>query len=101
MCPQYLRKLWTYRDIDLWSYFDHCDQVYFEMTFNRIAVYGHRGWASSEIVQALASSGAAIRILHRPESDISSFPANVEIVEVDLTDQASLVQNLKDIDIVM
>ncbi|CAI7674985.1 unnamed protein product [Penicillium discolor] len=101
MCPQYLRKLWTYRDIDLWSYFDHCDQVYFEMTFNRIAVYGHRGWASSEIVQALASSGAAIRILHRPESDISSLPANVEIVEVDLTDQASLVQNLKDIDIVI
>lgn len=71
------------------------------MTFNRIAVYGHRGWASLEIVKALASSGAPIRVLHRPGSDTSSLPANVEIVEVELSDQASLVGKLKDIDIVM
>jgi nucleoside-diphosphate-sugar epimerase len=71
------------------------------MTFNRIAVYGHRGWASSEIVGALASSGAPLRVLHRPGSDTSCLPANVEVVEVDLMDQASLVEKLKDIDIVM
>lgn len=71
------------------------------MPFNRIAVYGHRGWASSEIVKALASSGAPLRVLHRPGSDTSALPANVEIVEVELTDQASLIDNLKDIDIVM
>lgn len=71
------------------------------MTLNRIAVYGHRGWASSEIVKALASSGAPLRVLHRPGSDTSSLPANVEAVEVDLADQASLVEKLKDIDIVI
>ncbi|KAJ5881345.1 uncharacterized protein N7529_000017 [Penicillium soppii] len=71
------------------------------MTFNRIAVYGHRGWASSEIVGALASSGAPLRVLHRPGSDTSSLPANVEVVEVDLMDQTSLVEKLKDIDIVI
>lgn len=71
------------------------------MTFNRIAVYGHRGWASSEIVKALAISGAPLRVLYRPGSDTSSLPPNVEAVEVDLADQASLVEKLKDIDIVM
>ncbi|KAJ5764730.1 hypothetical protein N7520_004289 [Penicillium odoratum] len=71
------------------------------MTFNRIAVYGHRGWASSEIVKALASSGAPLRVLHRPGSDTSSLPARVEVAEVDLMDHASLVDNLKDIDIVI
>ncbi|KAJ5292108.1 hypothetical protein N7478_001359 [Penicillium angulare] len=71
------------------------------MTLNRIAVYGHRGWASSEIVKALASSGAPLRVLHRPGSDILSLPVNVEVVEVDLNNQASLIEKLKDIDIVI
>lgn len=71
------------------------------MPFNRIAVYGHRGWASSAIVKALANSGAPIRVLHRPGSDTSALPANVEIVEVDLSDQTSLVSKLDGIDIVM
>ncbi|CAG8053523.1 unnamed protein product, partial [Penicillium salamii] len=75
--------------------------TYYKMTFNRIAVYGHRGWASSQIVKALASSGAPLRVLHRPGSDTSSLPTNVEVVEVDLADQASLVEKLKDIDIVV
>ncbi|PYH89166.1 NAD(P)-binding protein [Aspergillus ellipticus CBS 707.79] len=71
------------------------------MPFNRIAVYGHRGWASSAIVKALAGSGAPVRVLHRPGSDTRGLPANVEIFEVELTDRASLVDSLRDIDIVI
>jgi nucleoside-diphosphate-sugar epimerase len=72
-----------------------------KISFDRITVYGHQGWASSGIVQGLASSGAPVWVLHRPGFDTSSLPANVETVEVDLTDQKSLVHNLKKIDIVM
>ncbi|PWY81596.1 NAD(P)-binding protein [Aspergillus sclerotioniger CBS 115572] len=71
------------------------------MVFNRIAVYGHRGWASSAIVRALASSGAFIKVLYRPGSDISTLPNNVTTVEVDVEDQYALVGALKGIDIVI
>ncbi|PYI07317.1 NAD(P)-binding protein [Aspergillus sclerotiicarbonarius CBS 121057] len=71
------------------------------MIFNRIAIYGHRGWASSAIVQALGLSGAPIRVLYRPGSDISTLPSNVTAVEVDVADQDALVDALKDIDIVI
>lgn len=71
------------------------------MTFNRIAIYGHRGWVSSEIVESLAASGAFIRVLYRPGSDVSTLPKNVEAVEVDVTDHETLVTSLQGIDILM
>ncbi|KAK8039429.1 NAD(P)-binding protein [Apiospora rasikravindrae] len=71
------------------------------MDFNRIAVYGHRGWASSAIVQALIASGAPIRVLHRPGSDVSMLPSapNVTTLAVDLENQSALVSALEGIDI--
>jgi hypothetical protein len=71
------------------------------MGFNTIAVYGHRGWASSAIVNALAASQAPIRVLYRPGSDISNLPPAVASVEVDVDNQEALIDALKDIDIVM
>ena len=71
------------------------------MSYNRITVYGHRGWASSPIVNALAASGAPITVLHRPGSDTSSLPANITKIELDINDQAALIAALQDIDIVM
>ncbi|KAK0375972.1 hypothetical protein CLIM01_06652 [Colletotrichum limetticola] len=70
-------------------------------SFNRIAIYGHRGWASSKITEALIASGAPIRIIYRPGSDISSLPASVTSVEVDVNDEKALVDALHDIDIVI
>lgn len=57
------------------------------MAFNRIAVYGHRGWASAAIFKALANSGARIRVLHQPTPDTSMLPANVSTSSVDMRDQ--------------
>ncbi|KAI0157914.1 NmrA-like family protein [Hypoxylon sp. FL1284] len=70
------------------------------MSFHRIAVYGHRGWASSSIVKALASSGAPVKVLYRPSSDVSGLPSNVTKVEVDVENQDQLVAALQDVDIV-
>ncbi|KAH0428238.1 hypothetical protein CcaCcLH18_09128 [Colletotrichum camelliae] len=70
-------------------------------SFNRIAVYGHRGWGSSRIVAALVTSGAPVRVLTRPGSDASDLPDDVEKVEVDINDEERLVSALKDIDIVI
>ncbi|KAK5738938.1 hypothetical protein LTR17_005664 [Elasticomyces elasticus] len=53
------------------------------MEFNRIAIYGHRGWASSAIVAALVASGAPVRVLHRPDSDVSVLPDHVDKVAVE------------------
>lgn len=71
------------------------------MPFNRIAVYGHRGWASSAIVAALIASNAPIKVLYRPGSDISAIPQSVAKIEVDLADQDKVVAALQDIDIVV
>lgn len=71
------------------------------MTFNRIAVYGHRGWASSAIVKALAASGAPITVLYRPGSDVSGLPYGVNTISVDVEDQKALVSALQDVDIAM
>ena len=71
------------------------------MPFNRIAIYGHRGWASSAITAALIASGAPIKVLYRPGSDISALPDTVTAVEIDLADQDRLIAALQDIDIVM
>lgn len=72
-----------------------------EPHYNRIAVYGHRGWASSRIVEALATSKAPIKVLYRPGSDVSGLPPHVSKEEVDVNDQAALIAALQNIDIVM
>lgn len=71
------------------------------MAFNRIAVYGHRGFVGSRIVPALIASGAPITVLHRPSSDTSNLPEHVRKIEVDVLDEDALVDALQDIDIVM
>ena len=71
------------------------------MSFNRIAIYGHRGWASSVITKALIASKAPVKILHRPASDISQLPDSIEKVEVDVEDTPQLINALKDVDILM
>lgn len=71
------------------------------MQYNRIAVYGHRGWASSAIVGALLATGAPVTILHRASSDTSSIPSGVKKIQVDVDDHEALVASLQDIDILM
>ncbi|KAJ5698111.1 NmrA-like family protein [Penicillium macrosclerotiorum] len=71
------------------------------MTFNRIAVYAHRGWASSAIAGALAQSGAPVKILYRPGSNTNGLPGTFTAVEVNLEDQQTLIAALIDIDIVI
>ncbi|KAJ5707893.1 hypothetical protein N7488_007694 [Penicillium malachiteum] len=71
------------------------------MSFNRLAVYAHRGWASSKIFNALAASGAPTRVLYRPGSDVSNVPSHVEKVKVALDDQDSVRKSLQDIDILI
>lgn len=71
------------------------------MSYNRLAVYGHRGWASSAIVDALAKSGAPLKVIHRPGSDVSSLPSSVTTAEVDVKDEAALAAALQDIDIMI
>ncbi|KAI1098844.1 NmrA-like family protein [Jackrogersella minutella] len=72
------------------------------MSYNRIAVYGHRGWASSAIFNALVSSGAPTKLIYRPGSDVSNIPSNVAKVELDIEkQQRELIAALKNIDIVI
>ncbi|OJI84190.1 hypothetical protein ASPTUDRAFT_147540 [Aspergillus tubingensis CBS 134.48] len=71
------------------------------MAFNRIAVYGHRGFVGSRVVPALIASGAPITVLHRPSSDTSNLPEHVRMIEVDVLDEDALVDALHDIDIVI
>lgn len=71
------------------------------MSFNRIAVYGHRGWASAAIVRALVDSGAPITVLHQATSPVSMLPATVATRSVDVHDENSLINALGNIDVVM
>lgn len=74
------------------------------MTFNRIAVYGHRGWASSAIVAALIATGAPVKVLYRPGSDVSALPDSVAKVAVDLESEGeneTLITALQGVDILM
>ena len=79
-----------------------CDSpLTLNMSFNSIAVYGHRGWASSAIVAALVNSGASITVLHQPTSDTSMLPKNVSTKSIDVNDEETVIHALNDIDIVM
>ncbi|RBQ74991.1 hypothetical protein VDGD_02029 [Verticillium dahliae] len=71
------------------------------MSFNRIAVHGHRGLFSATIVAALIASGAPVTVLYRPGSECSNIPAGVRTIEVDPLDEDALVAALQDIDIVI
>lgn len=71
------------------------------MPFNRIAVYGHRGWASSAIAQALLASGATAKLLYKPGSSSNGLKGNFEEIEVDINDQDALRAALKDVDILV
>ncbi|KAI1370131.1 hypothetical protein F4677DRAFT_439185 [Hypoxylon crocopeplum] len=71
------------------------------MSFNKIAVYGHRGWTSSAIVSSLAASGAPVKVLYRPGSDTSGLPSTVIKIEVDLEDQNALITALEGVDILI
>ncbi|KAI1125135.1 NAD(P)-binding protein [Nemania abortiva] len=71
------------------------------MSFNRIAIYGHRGWVGSPVLRALAATGAPIKVLHRAGSDISSLPKGVSTAEIDLDDAGTIIPALQDIDIVL
>ncbi|KAJ3549131.1 hypothetical protein NM208_g661 [Fusarium decemcellulare] len=71
------------------------------MAYNRIAIFGHRGWVSSAIVDALAASGAPITILYRPTSDTSSLPSHVKMIEVNFEDEITVTTALKDVDILI
>lgn len=71
------------------------------MMYNKIAIYGHRGWASSAIVKALAASQAPIRVVYRPGSDASTIPSNAASVEVDVDDSKSLIAALHDADVLV
>ncbi|KAF4968098.1 hypothetical protein FSARC_4459 [Fusarium sarcochroum] len=70
-------------------------------TFNRIAVYGHRGWASSAIMNALIAVGGPVTVLHRSDSDTSALPIGTPTREIDLQDSKSICNALKDIDILI
>ncbi|KAG9250820.1 uncharacterized protein F5Z01DRAFT_677491 [Emericellopsis atlantica] len=67
----------------------------------RIAVIGHRGWASSAILGALAASSASVKVLHQADSDVSGVPPQVTTTLVDFADVPALVEALRDIDIVI
>ncbi|KAI0150617.1 NAD(P)-binding protein [Xylariaceae sp. FL1272] len=71
------------------------------MSFNRIAILGHNGWAGSAVLRALASTGAPIKVLHRAGSDVSQLPAGVTSAEIDLDDPNTLIPALKNIDIAL
>ncbi|KAG7110272.1 hypothetical protein HYQ45_014869 [Verticillium longisporum] len=71
------------------------------MSFNRIAVHGHRGLFSATIVAALIASGAPVTVLYRPGSECSNIPAGVRTIEVDPHDEDALAAALQDIDIVI
>lgn len=71
------------------------------MPYNRIAVYGHRGWASSAIFNALVASGAPVKVLYRPGSEVSNVPSNVTTIEVDVDNQQQLIAALEDVDVAM
>lgn len=69
--------------------------------FNRIAVYGHRGWASSAIVKALIAAGGPVTILHQATSDTSGLPAGTPTITIDVKNVESIKNALRDIDILM
>jgi nucleoside-diphosphate-sugar epimerase len=71
------------------------------MLYNRIAIYGHRGWASSAIAQALLTSGAPAKLLYRPGSNANGLKGRFDEIKVDVQDKDALRAALEDVDILM
>jgi hypothetical protein len=72
------------------------------MPFNRLAVYGHRGWAASPIVNALERSGAPLKVIYRPGSDVANLAKSTERIAVDVEkEEDRLVSALRGVDILM
>ncbi|KAJ5389085.1 uncharacterized protein N7496_000153 [Penicillium cataractarum] len=71
------------------------------MPYNRLAIYGHRGWSSSAIAQALLTSGAPAKLLYKPSSNSNGLTGSFSEIEVDIQDQDALRAALKDVDILI
>lgn len=52
-------------------------------------------------MDALIASGAPVKVLYRPDSDVSRLPNDVPKVAVDLDNEKALTDALKDVDILM
>lgn len=52
-------------------------------------------------MDALIVSGAPVKVLYRPDSDVSRLPNNVPKVAVELDDEKALIDALEDVDILM
>ncbi|KAJ3362829.1 hypothetical protein GGF32_005230 [Allomyces javanicus] len=69
---------------------------------NTIAIIGHRGLVGKQVITALAASPARhIKVLYRSCSTATVLPANVEAVEVDLTNVTALTAALRGVDILI
>lgn len=52
-------------------------------------------------MDALIASGAPLKVLYRPDSDVSRLPDDLPKVAVNLDDEKALIGALEDIDILM
>lgn len=52
-------------------------------------------------MDALIASGAPLKVLYRPDSDVSRLPNDLPKVAVDLDDEKALIGALEDVDILM
>jgi uncharacterized protein YbjT (DUF2867 family) len=65
-----------------------------------VALVGHSGNTGKRIVPALTAEPTInLRVLHRPSSDVSSLPANVQAFKVDFSDTQALTAALEGVDI--
>lgn len=67
-----------------------------------VALFGHSGTTGKLVVPALAAeTSIKLKVLHRPSSDISNLPSNVEAVQVDYTNVQAVTEALQGVDIVV
>lgn len=58
-------------------------------------VTGGAGFIGSHLVSKLVEAGEAIRVLERPEVDVSHLPAGVEVVRADIRDREAVREALR------
>lgn len=84
------------------------------LPLNRLAIYSHRGWLSSQIFLSLQATRSLVKIFHRPGSDLSNIDREtlnawgqrVKVVEVDLEregrdDPAGLARKFEGVEVLM
>lgn len=78
-------------------------QVYFwENTMNKVLLTGASGFIGSHLAELFSSERIPLKCMVRPSSDISFLrQLNVEILEGDITDLASIQKALIDVDFVI